>query len=351
MKDARFFWFLPLETDVKYIGTLEPEGREPSIQHLVNITNITERFGFEGLLVPTSYALDLDTWIASTAALSNTKEAKVIIAVRPNQLHPAQAAKMVHSLHTLFPGRVALNVLTGKSGEDAWIGNNDSGERRHRRAREWLEIVKGIWYGKQGEPFSYQGQVYSVSNNELEPKLDEPIEIFLSGGSKEAQQLAAEKADTYLLFGSTLKEVESQVKGLRKLHPHSRLEIGLRMHIIVRETEDEAWEAANEMISKVDPIVREYILEHPHYPSLGPNAKERIQNNDLMIEPHLWGGIGTARLGNGTAIVGSTEQVMDKLTQYYSLGVRTFILSSYPKLEEAKWVGELLEKMFCRYKK
>ncbi len=339
--NLEFYWFLPLEKDVKYIGTLEPTGPLPTVEYLSKIVTASESAGFKGLLVPTSYNLDLENWLTATSVLSRTKEAKMIIAVRPNQYHPAQAAKMVQTLYRLYPDRLALNILAGSSYEDGWIGIFDTPDQKMERLEEWLKIFKGVLY--EQSPFSFNGNIYNVVGNQLDSITNNSVDLFFSGGSKRAKEIAVEHAKTYLLFGTTIEQVKKELQEVRdKFNSYTNLSFGMRLQIIVRENEDEAWRNANDLISKVDPRVKEYLINHPHFYSLGENAKERIQNGDFLLGPNLWGGIGTARLGNSTALVGNPQQIVDRLLEYHALGINKFILSGYPKLDEVVNFGKLI---------
>lgn len=335
------YWFLPLEEDTTLIGTWPPEGPEPSLDYMTSVVRASETSGFDGLLVHTGYALHLETWVAAAAVLSRTERVQLIVAVRPNQYHPAQAAKMAASLQQLFPGRVALNVVSGASDEDTWIGNYDNRETRYHRVREWLDIVRGIWYGDS--PFGYQGQVYKVEETWLNPELSGPIPIFFSGSSPEAQAIAVEHADLYLLWGGPVADVARHVAHVQALAGGKReLRLAMRIHVIVRPTEGEAWKVADRLISRVDPEIQTYLADQMHEGSPGRAAQQELTRENLVLGRNLWAGIGIARLGVSVALVGNPLQIVDRLMEYRLAGIDAFILSGYPKLEEAIRFGELV---------
>ncbi len=334
------YWFLPLEPDVSYIGTWQLEGPEPTLDYMVAITNAAESAGFQGLLVHTGYTVYHETWLATAAVLARTAQAQLIVAVRPNQYHPAQAAKMAATLQNLFPGRLALNVVAGSSDEDSCIGNFDDRETRYRRAAEWLEVVKSIWYSP--EPVNYEGQIYRVADSWLNPELSAPVPIFLSGSTAAAHQLAIAHADTYLLWGAPVADVAQEIAQMRALaganHP---LRFGLRIHVIVRPSEAEAWEAADQLISRVDPELRALLTTQQHE-SPSRAAQQQLTRNELIVGPNLWAGVGLGRKGVTTALVGNPEQIVERLLEYQRIGISTFILSGYPKLAEAQRFGTLV---------
>ncbi|MEN3305760.1 MAG: alkanesulfonate monooxygenase [Micromonosporaceae bacterium] len=342
-------WFLPLGTDVRHIGTWPPEGEEPRLHHLVQVTEAAEQAGFAGLLVPTAYVNEAETWTAASAVLARTRSAKLILAVRPNQLHPAQAAKMTATLDYLFPGRVALNVVTGGWGEDRWIGCYDDRETRYQRVREWLEIVTQAWAGADRyQGMTYAGKIYQLDGLSLYPPPDHDIPIYLSGSSAPARQLSAEFADAILIWADLPDAVAAEVSDIRQRYAARRraATVLLRVHVVVRESEEAAWREADELISRVDPRVRETIEARSFSDSPGRDRQTDLGTGDLMVGPNLWAGPGTGRFGVATALVGDPSQIVDRLMEYRAAGVDGFILSGYPKLREARQFGRLVTRLF-----
>lgn len=335
-------WFLPLSTDVSHIGMWPEEGADPSLDRLVAITCAAEDAGCTGLLVPASYVTWLETFTAASAVLARTTRAQMMLAVRPNQFHPAQAAKMVVSLQLMFPGRVRLNVTSGGWNEDRWIGSYDDRDLRYRRLHEWLEVVHAVWYGDH--PVSYHGAVYQADGTRLIRRAAERVPIAMSGSSPEAREALVRFGDSYLLFAAPPAQVSNEIATLRSTPGfHDSITVGLRSHVIVRDTEAAAWDAANDVISRVDPRVREVVAaQQPSGPSQRTTQHELARAGNLVVAPNLWAGIGTARFGVATAIVGNPHQVADRLVEYAKLGVDFFILSGYPKLDEARRFGDLV---------
>ncbi|HEY8455249.1 MAG TPA: LLM class flavin-dependent oxidoreductase [Actinopolymorphaceae bacterium] len=335
-------WFLPLSHDVTHIGTWPEQGPEPTLDHLTSIVTSAEESGFSGLLVPTSYLNHREAFTTSAAVLARTSKAELLIAVRPNQFHPAQAAKMFASLHQLFPGRIRLNVTTGGWGEDRFLGVDDDRETRYKRLHEWLAIVDGILYGN--EALSYDGEIYHVAGAYLLPPMQGRIPVAMSGSAPEARAALVRYADTYLLFGRPPAEVADEIAQLRATPGFRRdITVGLRVHVIVRPTEDEAWAAADDLISKVDPRVRKVMAAQQHAPGSQRKAQHDLASrSDLVVSPNLWAGVGTARFGVATALVGTPDQIIDRLEEYAELGVSEFILSGYPKLREVRRFGDLV---------
>jgi alkanesulfonate monooxygenase len=318
--------------------------REPTFEYLEQVTLAAEAAGFDGMLVATGLADWVDNWVAASAMLARSERIKMLVAARPNQMHPAHFAHRVASLQNLFPGRLEINLVTGSARDDVWYGSVDDREARYRRAREFLEIVHGLWF--EDAPWSYAGEFYTVEECILWREPCEPVPLYFSGAAPPARELAAEFADWYLLWGTRLADVAEDVERMRALaRARGReLRIGMRIHVIVRETEDEAWAAADRLISRIHPEVMRRQLDevHAHLGANGRGSQQALLRGDLILEPNLWAGIGLGRWGVATALVGDPEQVAARLHDYHEAGVGMFILSGYPKLEEAERFGRLV---------
>ena len=344
MLDPDFLWFCQLARDGEFVGTKELSPRKPTLEYLSGIIETAAEAGFSSLLTATNYHHYNETWTAGVAALARTRGAGLLLAVRPGMVHPAQYAKMVATAANFFPGRIRINVVTGSSpAENAMYGDFEPHAQRYERTREFMLLLRKLW---RETPVSFEGNVYRIENAVVDPKPPETIPLYFGGASDAAQRIAAELADVYLMWGEPQEIIKER---LEKMHDLSAeygrtLRYGLRLHVIVRETEAEAWAAAERMISRIDPEVRQAFLEsYKHVDSVGQRRQIELGlKGDLMVEPHLWAGIGLARSGVGVALVGDPQQVADKLKSYQQLGIDTFILSSYPHLEEARRFGELV---------
>ena len=339
-------WFCQLAADGEFIGT-EPE-RRPTLAYISSIVETAAEMGFSSLLTATNYHAENEAWTASIATLARTRGAGLLVAVRPGMFHPAIFAKMVATAANLFPGRVRINVVTGSNpAENAMYGDMESHADRYARTREFIAILRDLW---RGEPTDHLSDRYPFKGAIVSPVPPEPVPIYLGGHSDDAQRIAAELADVYLLWGDTLAGVEGRLTTMRA---HERevdrlvdapLRYGLRCHVIVRETENEAWQAADRLISRIDPEVRRRFIETTGVvDSEGQRRQLALASSgSLVVEPHLWAGVGLARSGVGVAIVGDPVQVADKLRAYQALGISTFILSGYPHLEECRRFGQLV---------
>ena len=339
-------WFCQLAADGEFIGTAP--ARRPTLSYISSLVETAAEMGFSSLLTATNFHAEHEAWTASIATLARTRGAGLLIAVRPGMFHPAIFAKMVATAANLFPGRVRINVVTGSNpAENAMYGDMESHAERYARTREFIAVMRDLW---SGEPVDHDSERYPFRGAIVSPIPADPVPIYLGGHSEEAQAIAAELADVYLVWGDTLKGIEGRLTTMREQEARvprrvdAPLRYGLRCHVIVRETEDEAWKAADRLISRIDPEVRRRFIEaSAAVDSEGQRRQAALSSSSsLVVEPHLWAGVGLARSGVGVAIVGDPSQVAAKLRGYQALGISTFILSGYPHLEECRRFGEMV---------
>jgi alkanesulfonate monooxygenase len=346
---SEFLWFLQLSRDGEFIGTKDKPPRKPTLPYLQSLISTAGEAGFDALLTATNYHSEHENYTAAVAALARTAatDPALLIAVRPGMFQPAMYAKMLATLQNLFPGRVRLNIVTGSSpAENAMYGDFEDHARRYERTREFMTILRQLW--TQPPPQSHRSELYAFENAVLDPPPAQPIPIYFGGASPVAQQIAADLADVYLMWGERedmLAERMAQMQALAGQNGRA-VRYGLRTHVIVRETEAEARAAAERLISRVDPQVRAaFVASHAHVDGVGQQRQiEMIKglDSDLMVEPGLWAGVGMARSGVGVALIGDPQQVADKIRRYEDMGFSSFIFSGYPHLEEARRFGELV---------
>lgn len=339
-------WFCQLAADGEFIGTT-PE-RRATLPYISSLVETAAEMGFSSLLTATNFHAEHEAWTASIATLARTRGAGLLIAVRPGMFHPALFAKMVATAANLFPARVRVNVVVGSNpAENAMYGDMENHAERYARTREFIAIMRDLW---RGVPVDHDSPRYPFKGAIVTPVPPEPVPIYLGGHSDDAQRIAAELADVYLLWGDTVAGVEKRLATLRaheaqvKRLADTPLRYGLRCHVLVRETETEAWAAADRLISRIDPAVRRRFIETTAVvDSEGQRRQlELAASSSLVVEQNLWSGVGLARSGVGVAIVGDPAQVAAKLRAYQALGISTFILSGYPHLEECRRFGEMV---------
>ena len=340
--DLDLLWFCQLAADGEFLGA--GPHRKPTLPYLASLVETAAEMGFSSLLTATNFHAEHDAWTASIATLARTQGAGLLVAVRPGMFHPAVFAKMAATAAALFPGRLRINIVTGSNpSENAMYGDDESHDTRYARTHEFVNVLRKLWT----EPVvNHTGTFYHTTGAVLEPKPSPTIPIYVGGHSAPAQALAAQLADVYLVWGDTVPSIAARLATMREheMAAGRRVRYGLRVHVVVRETEAEAWQAAERLISRIDPTVRAaFAAAAGSADSEGQQRQRALSSGaSLVVEESLWAGVGVARTGVGVAIVGDPEQVEAKLRAYQSLGISTFILSGYPHLEECRRFGELV---------
>ena len=354
------FWFLPTHGDSRYLGTGEG-ARQVDLPYLQQIAGAADRLGYEGVLIPTGTSCE-DPWVIASSLIGATQRLKFLVAVRPGLHEPALAARMAATFDRLSNGRLLVNLVTGGDrGELEGDGVFLDHAARYAQSAEFIHIWRHILArSHHGESLDYEGQHLRVKGAKLLfPPVQKPHPpVWFGGSSADAQDLAAEQVDSYLTGGEPPAAVAEKLAAVRaRATARGRsLKYGIRLHVIVRETEDEAWRAAESLISRVDDATvqraqaafanmdsegqrRMAALHAGARQSGAPVGRTRA---DLEVSPNLWAGVGLVRGGAGTALVGDPKTVAARIEEYAALGIDTFILSGYPHLEEAYRFAELV---------
>jgi alkanesulfonate monooxygenase len=334
--------------DVPHIRGAAAQERPPDIEYLAQVARSAEQLGFEAVLTPTGTWCE-DAWLVTAALTRETSRLKFLVAFRPGLTSPTLAAQMAATYQRLSGGRLLLNVVTGgQADEQRRFGDYLSHDERYARTAEFLAIVRGAW---TGEPFDFHGEHYQVEGaTVLRPP--EPVPgVYFGGSSPAAGTVAASSADVYLTWGEPPAQVAEKLTWIRELAAAQgrTLRFGIRLHVITRDTEADAWTEASRLLDYIDPAEiakAQQVLGASE--SVGQDRMRALHSayrhggsaQDLEIYPNLWSGVGLVRGGAGTALVGSHEKVADLIEEYASLGISEFILSGYPHLEEAYWFGE-----------
>ena len=349
--NLRFHWFLPPQGDGRGLietGEAPPAGvagglREASIGYLSRVATAAEDLGFEAALTPTGGWCD-DAWVV-TAMLSETSERlKFLVAFRPGLVSPTLAAQMAATFQWHSGGRLLLNVVTGgDADEQRAFGDFLEKEERYGRTGEFLEIVRRLW---DGETVDFAGEHLRVEGATIHRLPDPRPEIYFGGSSPAAAEVAASQVDVYLTWGEPPAAVAEKIARVRARAAElgRELRFGIRLHVITRETSEEAWAEADRLLAGLDPeqIKRAQAVQR-NSQSEGQRRMTALHDgrtDSLEIYPNLWAGVGLVRGGAGTALVGSHDEVCDRIAEYHELGIDEFILSGYPHLEEAYRVGE-----------
>ena len=352
----KILWFIPTHGDSRYLGT-STGARIADLAYFKQVAIAADTLGYEGVLLPTGRSCE-DSWMVAASLVDVTKNLKFLVALRPGIIQPVQTARMAATLDRLSGGRVLVNLVTGGDPEElAGDGLFLSHEERYQMSDEFVTIWREVLTrSHDGEAFSFDGKHLKVDGAKvLYPPISRPYPpMFFGGSSGPAHDLCAAQMDTYLTWGEPPAAVAEKIKdvGGRAAKLGRELEFGIRLHVIVRETEEEAWAAAGKLISHLDEdIVAAAQKKFAAMDSIGQRRMAELHGGKfdrsdpragLEVSPNLWAGVGLVRGGAGTALVGDPRQVAARIQEYADLGMNYFILSGYPHLEEAYRFAELV---------
>jgi alkanesulfonate monooxygenase len=340
------FWFIPTTGDGRYLGD-NRNSRETNLPYLRQIATAVDELGFEGVLLPTGNLCE-DAWVVASSIMPFTRRLKFLVAVRPTITSPTLAARMAATFDRLSEGRLLINVVAGgDAAEAAADGIFVSHDERYEITDEFLAVWKEVLAGGK---MTHGGKHIRVEEAHVYfPAVQKPYPpLYLGGSSAAAIEVAAKHVDVYLTWGEPPAQVAEKIARVRAAAAKQgrTVRFGIRMHVIVRETSEEAWEAANSLIRHVD---RDTVGQtRERFNRMDSEGQQRmnalVQQNapNLEVSPNLWTGIGLLRRGAATALVGDPATVAQRMVEYADLGIETFILSGYPHLEEAYRVAELL---------
>ncbi|GAA0951040.1 LLM class flavin-dependent oxidoreductase [Actinocorallia libanotica] len=346
----RFHWFLPTTGDGSGVRAAIMDtdrglssDRPASVRYLSQVARAAEDAGFEAVLTPVGAGCP-DPWIVCSAVAQHTERVKMLVAFRPGFALPTLLAQQAQAFQEVSGGRLALNVVTGGDPvEQRSYGDFLDHDARYARTDEFLDVLKRSF---TGVPFDHAGEHYRIEGGGLREPLEQVPELYFGGSSPAAERVAARHVDTALTWGEPPSAVAGKVARLKEgaAALGRTLRVGLRVHVIARDTSAEAWAAADRLLAGMDPARIEAAQRRfARYDSVAQRAMTELHGGDtrdLEISPGLWAGVGLVREGSGTALVGSYEEVAGLLREYAELGIEEFILSGWPHLEEAYRVGE-----------
>ena len=348
-------WFLPTNGDsrsdlslgnaVGAAGSRVAYGsgqRFPGVDYMGLIAGAAEQLGFTAALTPTSSWCE-DAWVMTAALSQLTRTFKFLVAFRPGLQSPTVAAQAAATFQRVSGGRLLLNLVTGGDDiEQRRFGDHLDKGARYARAGEFMHVFRELW---AGERVDFTGEYIDVRGAQIVPHAVWP-DIYLGGSSSAALDVAAAHADVYLTWGEPPDAVAEKLDRVRERAAAAgrALRFGIRLHVIARDTSAHAWAKAQQLLDGLDPdaIEREQAIQRASQ-SEGQRRMVALHNgrtDQLEVSPNLWAGIGLVRGGAGTALVGSHEEVAQRIAEYHELGIDEFILSGYPHLEEAYRVGE-----------
>ena len=340
--DVEISWFAPIcDGDDDILGSRNPKYKS-TWENTSKIIKTADDLGYTNVLCPSSYQVGQDTLPFVSAMAPLTSQINFLAAIRCGEIHPPMLARTLATLDHILKGRLTVNIISSDL-----PGNKLESSRRYARSREVIEILKQAWTKDQ---IDFSGEYYKIKlpSDPVKPYQQNggPL-LYFGGYSPDGVDLCAEHCDVYLMWPDTEKKIISLMSNMKikALGYNRTVQFGLRVHVIVRETEQEAKDYASKLISNLDLDLGEDIRNRAQdSKSLGVAMQSKLRSKsdkDFYVESNLWTGIGLARSGCGAAIVGDPDQVYNKLKRYMDLGIKSFILSGYPHQNECE--------MFAKY--
>jgi alkanesulfonate monooxygenase len=343
---TNILWFLPTHGDGRHLGTTVG-GREVNFNYLRQVAQAADQLGYFGVLLPTGRSCE-DSWIVASAVAPFTEHLRYLVAVRPGLQSPSVAARMTATLDRVTNGRLLINVVTGgdpieNKGDGIFLDH----DARYEVTGEFLNVYSDLLAGKT---VNFAGKHIQIEDGRL---LFQPLQsprppLYFGGSSDAGIAVAVDAVDKYLTWGEPPAQVAEKIARVKAAAARGgrQLSFGIRLHVIVRETNAEAWAAADDLIKYLtDETVASAQKIFERMDSVGQKRMLELhagRRDRLEISPNLWAGVGLVRGGAGTALVGDAPTVAARIREYQDVGVDTFIMSGYPHLEEAYRFAELV---------
>jgi alkanesulfonate monooxygenase len=326
--------------DTQYLGTVDPK-RRSNFANCSRIIQTADRLGFQNILLPTSYVVGQEVLPFAAAMAPKVKNISMLAAIRTGEIHPPMLARHLTTLDHILKGRLTVNIINSDL-----PGLKEDHELRYQRCNEVIEILKQAW---TQDYIDFQGDIYKfkMPTDPVKPYQQNGGPLLYFGGiSPGSKDVCAKYCDVFLMWPEPEDSIYATMQDLssRAAQYGRKIDFGMRVHVIVRETEAEAMAYTKKLMSRFDAEVAEKLKNRTQdSKSAGVLRQDEFRkqaDSDDFVEPMLWTGIGRARSGCGGAIVGTPDQVLAKLNRYMDMGVRSFILSGYPLLEECKLFGK-----------
>jgi len=337
IEGAEISWFVPIcDGDDAFLGERNPKYKS-SWENTSSIIKTADKLGYSNVLCPSSYQVGQDTLSFVSAMAPLTKKINFLAAIRCGEIHPPMLARTIATLDHILKGRLTINIISSDL-----PGMKLESSQRYLRSREVIQILKQSW---TQDIIDFEGKFYNINlpSAPVKPYQQNggPL-LYFGGYSPDGVDLCAEYCDVYLMWPDTEENIMELINNMKQKASlfERTVQFGLRVHVIVRETEEQAREDALKLISKLDLELGKKIRNRAQdAKSLGVSKQTNLRdqsNKDYFVEPHLWTGIGLARSGCGAAIVGDPDQVYNKMKRYMDMGISSFILSGYPHEKECK---------------
>ena len=334
--DVEISWFAPIcDGDDDLLGSRNPKFKS-TWENTSRIIKTADKLGYTNVLCPSSYQVGQDTLTFVSAMAPLTNQINFLAAIRCGEIHPPMLARSLSTLDHILKGRLTVNIISSDL-----PGNKLESSIRYSRSREVINILKQCW---NDDEINFRGEFYNLNlpTDPVKPFQKGGPLLYFGGYSPDGVDLCAEHCDVYLMWPDTEDKISTLISNMKAkaLLYNRTVQFGLRVHVIVRETEAEARKYASKLISNLDYNLGNEIKDRAQdSKSLGVSMQSELRSKsdkDFYVETNLWTGIGLARSGCGAAIVGDPDQVYNKLKRYMNLGIRSFILSGYPHHNECE---------------
>ena len=334
--DVEISWFAPIcDGDDDLLGSRNPKFKS-TWENTSRIIKTADKLGYTNVLCPSSYQVGQDTLTFVSAMAPLTNQINFLAAIRCGEIHPPMLARSLSTLDHILKGRLTVNIISSDL-----PGNKLESSIRYSRSREVINILKQCW---NDDEINFSGEFYNLNlpTDPVKPFQKGGPLLYFGGYSPDGVDLCAEHCDVYLMWPDTEDKISTLISNMKAkaLGYNRTVQFGLRVHVIVRETEAEARKYASKLISNLDYNLGNDIRDRAQdSKSLGVSMQSELRSKsdkDFYVESNLWTGIGLARSGCGAAIVGDPDQVYNKLKRYMNLGIRSFILSGYPHHNECE---------------
>ena len=339
---AEIAWFCDLcGGDTEFLGQLDPD-RRSSFDHCRDILLMAEQQGFKNILLPTSYVVGQEPLAFASAVAHLTTDISLLVAIRTGEMHPPMLARAISTLDHLLEGRLTINIINSDL-----PGYKEDGPLRYNRCAETISMLKQGW---TQDRITHDGPVYGPLNLSSEPvkpyqQNGGPL-LYFGGIAEGAREVFARQGDVFLMWPEKEESLYATMQDVSaRATRHGRtVDFGLRIHVVVRETEAEARAWTRRLMSRFDAQQAETLKQRTQDgKSLGVVRQDEMRqqaDDDGFVEPILWTGIGRARSGAGAALVGTPEQILAQLDRYMDMGIRAFIFSGYPLIDECEYFGK-----------
>lgn len=336
----RFGYWLPVFGG--WLRNVPDEGMDASWPYVQRLARRSEEIGFDLTLIAELFLNDikgieapaLDAWSTAAALAAVTHRLELMVAVRPTFHHPATLAKQAANIDRISNGRLSLNVVSSWWKDEArrYGSQFDEHDNRYARTAEWLEVLRGAWSQRST---TYRGRYYQVEDLVVEPKpvssFGRPHPVLYAGGESEAaRSLISSTCDAYVMHGDPAERIAPKVADMQDRRARAGLapmRCGMAAYVIVRDSEAEA----QRELARITNV-------QPGSPGFG-NFQDWIANTQLDQQVSLQD-YSVSNRGLRANLVGTAEQVADRIRAYEQAGVDLLLLQCSPQLEEMERFAE-----------